>query len=100
VWTHLRRASGIWSTGFDETVTGTPPPRRFPWADPEALAPVAVDSGLALDATDRAELAIRAASPEAYVGVGSEHPMALPRASARRIAQGVVVDTVNVRVFE
>jgi SAM-dependent methyltransferase len=54
-----------------------PPPRRFAWFDPDALAPVARDSGLVLATTERAELAIRAASPEAYLEGGREHPMAV-----------------------
>ena len=54
-----------------------PPARRFAWADPEALAPVARDSGLALVATEPAELPIHAASPEAYVDAGRDHPMSL-----------------------
>lgn len=58
-------------------VTGAPPRQRFPWADPAALAPVAADAGLVLHATTRAELPIRAASPEAYIAAGQEHPMAL-----------------------
>jgi len=82
-------------------VTGTPPPRRFPWADPEALAPVAVDSGLTIVATEPAELAIRAASPEAYVDAGSEHPMALAmrpaleRGGAAEEAREVMVDLLR-----
>jgi SAM-dependent methyltransferase len=58
-------------------VTPTPPPRRFAWADPEALAPAARDAGLDLVATEPAALPIRAASPEAYVDAGRDHPMTL-----------------------
>ena len=82
-------------------VTGTSPPRRFPWADPEALAPVAVDSGLTIVATEPAELAIGAASPEAYVDAGSEHPMALAmrpaleRGGAAEEAREVMVDLLR-----
>jgi SAM-dependent methyltransferase len=54
-----------------------PPPRRFPWADPEAVASLAAEAGLALDGTTQAEFPIRAASPEAYVAAGQEHPMFL-----------------------
>lgn len=53
------------------------PRQRFAWFDPDALAPVARDAGLTVAATERAELPIRAASPEAYIEAGSEHPMAL-----------------------
>ncbi len=58
-------------------VTAGPSPQRFPWADPEAIASVASEAGLALQATTRAELPIRAASPQAYIAAGQEHPMAL-----------------------
>jgi len=58
-------------------VTSRPPPKRFPWADPEAVTAIAAEAGLILDATTRAELPIAAASPEAYVAAGEEHPMAL-----------------------
>ena len=58
-------------------VAPEPPPQRFAWSDPNALAPVARDSGLVLAATERCELAIRAASPESYVQAGGEHPMTL-----------------------
>jgi len=51
--------------------------QRFAWSDADAIAPVGRDARLTLAATDEAELAIRAASPEAYVEAGSEHPMAL-----------------------
>ena len=54
------------------------PPRRFAWSDPDVLAPVARAAGLEFATTQPAELAIRAASPEAYVDAGRrEHPMAL-----------------------
>jgi SAM-dependent methyltransferase len=52
-------------------------PPRFAWSDPDAVGPVARDAGLVLAGTERAELAIRAASPDAYVDAGAEHPMAL-----------------------
>ncbi len=58
-------------------VTAGPSPKRFPWADAEAIASVASEAGLALQATTRAELPIRAASPQAYIAAGQEHPMAL-----------------------
>jgi SAM-dependent methyltransferase len=58
-------------------VSSRPRPKRFPWADPEAVAATAAEAGLVLDATTRAELPIRAGSPEAYIAAGEEHPMAL-----------------------
>lgn len=58
-------------------VAPTPQPPRFGWSDPDVLSPVARDSGLVLSGTEPARLAIRAASPEAYVDAGSEHPIAL-----------------------
>ena len=69
-------------------VAPKPPPRRFAWADPEVLGALARDSGLVLAATESAELAIRAASPEAYVDAGSEHPMALAMRPALERAGG------------
>lgn len=82
-------------------VTSTPPPQRFPWADADAVAPVAAEVGLALVATEPAELAIHAASPEAYVDAGSEHPMALAmrpaleRAGAGEEARDAMVDVLR-----
>jgi SAM-dependent methyltransferase len=58
-------------------ITSAAPPKRFPWSDPEAIASLAAEAGLALGATTRAELSIRATSPEAYVAAGQLHPMAL-----------------------
>jgi len=58
-------------------ITSVAPPKRFPWSDPEAVASLAAEAGLALGATTRAELPIRAASPEAYFAAGQEHRMAL-----------------------
>jgi SAM-dependent methyltransferase len=78
-----------------------PPPPRFTWSDPEALATVAGDAGLAVTATERRELAIRAASPEAYVEAGREHPMALAmrpalaRAGAEREARDAMVGVLR-----
>ncbi|WP_211340065.1 class I SAM-dependent methyltransferase [Solirubrobacter pauli] len=54
-----------------------PPPKRFAWSDAAAVAGIAHDAGLELVSTDAAALPIRAASPEAYVDAGREHPMAL-----------------------
>jgi len=54
-----------------------PPPSRFAWFDPAVLGPLAHGCGLVLAATEPRELTIRAASPEAYVEAGREHPMAL-----------------------
>jgi SAM-dependent methyltransferase len=58
-------------------ITSSVPPRRFPWSDSDAVASLAAEAGLALGATSRAELPIRAASPEAYFAAGRNHPMAL-----------------------
>ena len=82
-------------------VAPKPPPRRFAWADSEALAAVARDSGLVLAATEPAELPIRAPSPEAYVDAGSEHPMALAmrpaleRAGAAEEARQAMIDVLR-----
>lgn len=59
-----------------EQATGAPPPRRFAWADGDAVASVAEPWGLAVS-TAQHELEIRAPSPEAYVDAGREHPMAI-----------------------
>jgi SAM-dependent methyltransferase len=56
--------------------TGAAPPKRFAWSDRDAVRSIAEPSGLALSTT-HGELEIRAASPEAYVDAGREHPMAM-----------------------
>jgi len=73
-----------------------PPGPRFAWFDPEALTPVARDAGLAPVATQRAELAIRAESPEAYVAAGREHPItvAMLPAIERAGVAGEIRDTM------
>jgi SAM-dependent methyltransferase len=58
-------------------ITSSAPPKRFPWFDGDAVASLAAEAGLAFGATSRAELPIRAASPEAYFAAGQNHPMAL-----------------------
>jgi SAM-dependent methyltransferase len=58
-------------------VAPSPPPPRFPWSDAAAVADVAGPAGLDLAGTQPRELAIRAASPEAYLEAGREHPMAV-----------------------
>jgi SAM-dependent methyltransferase len=58
-------------------VTSAPPPKRVRWADPDVIAALADEAGLVLDETTRAELAIRADSPEGYIAAGQEHPMAI-----------------------
>jgi SAM-dependent methyltransferase len=58
-------------------VTETPPAQRFAWSDPAAVESIAGEAGLTLHATTRAELPIRAASPEDYMTGGREHPMSL-----------------------
>ncbi len=57
--------------------TAAPPPERFAWSDPAAVARLADEAGMALRNTISAELAIRGTSPEAYVAAGRDHPMAL-----------------------
>jgi SAM-dependent methyltransferase len=59
-----------------EQIAASPRP-RFAWSDTEVLAPVARSAGLEPGATERSELAVRAASPEAYVDAGRNHPMAV-----------------------
>ena len=82
-------------------VTEAPAPDRFAWSDGAAVEAVAGDAGLALQATTRAALAIRAASPEAYVSGGQEHPMAvgvrpvLERAGADAEARGAMIDVLR-----
>ena len=75
-------------------VTGRPPPNRFPWADADALAATAAEVGLVLDGQhSRASWPIRAASVEAYIAAGEEHPMAL---AVRPVAeQGGVGDEIR-----
>jgi hypothetical protein len=58
-------------------VTSAPPPERTAWSDADVVAALAGDAGLVLDATTHERLAIRAASPEAYIASGQEHPMAV-----------------------
>ncbi|QEC47934.1 class I SAM-dependent methyltransferase [Baekduia soli] len=67
-------------------VTGAPPPPRAPWSDPAFAGPLAAGAGLVLASTTPAQLAIRAASPEAYVSAGQEHPMALATRAAVQAA--------------
>lgn len=70
-------------------ITQAPPPQRFAWSDPAAVGAIADDVGLELQSTLAAELAIRHASPEAYVADGEQHPMAL---AARPIIQRAGAD--------
>lgn len=58
-------------------ITQASPRERFAWSDAAAVGAVAAQAGLVPESTTRAELAIRGSSPEAYVAVGQEHPMAL-----------------------
>ncbi len=83
-------------------VTQQAPPRRlFDWSDADAVRELARDAGLALEATTAAELEIRAASPEAYVDGGAEHPMhllvrpTLERAGAAQEARDAMVAAVS-----
>lgn len=65
--------------------TGAPARERFAWSDPAVVAALAAPHGLSLTSTP-AELEIRAASPEAYVDAGTEHPMAVAAWPALRAA--------------
>ncbi len=58
-------------------ISRAPGRSRFAWSDPAALGPVAAEAGLAVRSTTAHALTIRAASPEAYVAAGQEHPMAV-----------------------
>ncbi len=57
--------------------TRAPARQRFAWSDPGAVVPLTDGTGLALEATTSGQLAIRGASPEAYVAAGQEHPMTI-----------------------
>lgn len=58
-------------------ITQAPPRERFAWYDAAAVGALAAQAGLVLESTTPAELTIRGSSPEAYVAIGQEHPMAL-----------------------
>lgn len=58
-------------------ITQAPSRERFEWSDPEAVGTLAAHASLAIQSTTAAELAIRSSSPEAYVALGQQHPMAL-----------------------
>ncbi|MBV9413813.1 MAG: methyltransferase domain-containing protein [Solirubrobacterales bacterium] len=58
-------------------ITKAPSRERFAWSDAAAVGALAAQAGLVPESTTRAALAIRGSSPEAYVAVGQEHPMAL-----------------------
>jgi len=58
-------------------ITQAPSRERFAWSDAEAVGALATEAGLVRESTTPAELAIRGSSPEAYLAVGREHPMAL-----------------------
>jgi SAM-dependent methyltransferase len=72
--------------GIVARVTDSRPAPRFAWNDPAALGPVAAEAGLVLEATSLHELAIRAASPEAYVDRNQDHPVAVAVVPAVRSA--------------
>ena len=59
-----------------QQATGAPAPERFAWSNVDAVASIAEPCGLTARTT-RHELEIRAASPQAYVDAGREHPMAI-----------------------
>jgi SAM-dependent methyltransferase len=82
-------------------VSQAPPPQRFAWSDSAAVESVAAGAGLSLHGTTRAELAIRDASPEAYVTGGREHPMShavrpvLEQAGVDAEARGAMIDALR-----
>lgn len=70
-----------------------PPANRFPWYDPDALAPVARAAGLELRSTQASTLAIRGSSPEAYLARARLDPRAV--ATAPIIERAGVQDEVQ-----
>lgn len=66
-------------------ITQTPARQRFAWFDPAAVGPLAIEAGLTLEGTTPGELAIRGASPEAYVAGSQEHPMSSLRGRSSRM---------------
>jgi SAM-dependent methyltransferase len=56
-------------------VAEAPPSPRFAWSDAAAIEALTRDAGLTHQSTTEAQLAIRAASPEAYADAGREHPV-------------------------
>jgi SAM-dependent methyltransferase len=82
-------------------VSQAPPPERFAWSDSAAVESVAAGAGLSLHGTTRAELAIRDASPEAYVTGSREHPMShavqpvLEQAGVDAEARGAMIDALR-----
>jgi SAM-dependent methyltransferase len=82
-------------------VTEAPASPRFAWSDAAAVKALARDAGLTHQSTIKAQLAIRAASPEAYVDAGREHPMwlafapVLEQAGADAEASGAMLGVLN-----
>jgi SAM-dependent methyltransferase len=58
-------------------ITQAPSRERFAWSDATAVGALATEAGLVPESTTTADLAIGGSSPEAYLAVGQEHPMAL-----------------------
>jgi len=71
-------------------VSSAPARKRFPWSDREAVASLAAEAGLVLERTTQAALAIRAASPEAHVAAGQEHPVTVAVRPAVQIGRAHV----------
>ena len=58
-------------------LTQSPPRKRFPWSDGTAVEALVSPSGLSLQHSSKAALAIRGSSPEAYFEASWDHPVAL-----------------------
>lgn len=80
-----------------ERATAAPLPEGFPWSESEAVSSIAGPWGLSVSTT-RGELEIRAASPEAYVDAGRDHPMAI--AASPLLQRAGVVDTLRAEMIE
>lgn len=81
-------------------ITQSSAPQRFAWSDSAAVGALAVETGLVVEGTVTDALPIRAASPEAYVAAGQEHPMALAvRPVVEQAGAGAEVRVVMTRVL-
>jgi SAM-dependent methyltransferase len=72
-----------------ERITGKSQPQRFAWHDTAVLSELAGGAGLTDVQTERCTLAVRDASPEAYVERNRTHPMALAAQPALTAAGAV-----------
>ncbi|MFL5863983.1 MAG: class I SAM-dependent methyltransferase [Solirubrobacteraceae bacterium] len=64
-------------TRIVERIVEPAPRQRFAWSDPAAVAMLAAGTGLVVESTTAAELAIKGASPESYVVATQQHPVVL-----------------------